>query len=759
MKGEQRSFRAVCSSIASRPAPLILFGAAVIVAILAYPLALGSIYTYSDLGNYHLPLRVFYQQCLRHGLNFTWMPSILCGYYVHAEGQVGMYHPLHYLLYRLLPFEPAFALECVLAYPILFAGMAMFLRRWRLPHSACLFGAFLFTFGGFNLLHSMHINAIQVIAHIPWLLLLIDAAMRGGTPRRRRLAALGVAVLSASQWLMGFPQAVYFSALAEGPYALLIAGWMLAHGTPFTAVAARLAWLLAAKAIGMLASAVQWLPTLDMLMHSERADPSPDFSFSLSAAPRNLLQFIGPYFFRGGLYAGQIANPIAVEFGLYNGVVATVLTLWALARLFSARASNNAENDTGTPTTTPTPPVTILAYAAVALGIFALLMSFGDNTFVYPLVSKLPFLRAFRGPARHVVLVHLAMGILGAFAFADLPNESAQRPRRAISALATLAWLVTGLFACHFGPLWHVYAPSLAAPLRWLISPALITLAVVLAAFASRGYPYALTALALLAVVDQAAYGLHFVWQDTPASVAGYAAQFSPPPTVGSNRVYVPLGNAYALRNIDNSAGYSGVILNKTLTYDTEHLGALRLAGVRWATNIPSMPNRDPHWFELRNVLPRIRFVSRAIQSRSLDLDVQRIDLAQTAFVTHPIQLNEHARGTVLRSTSNPGYFRIETETTGRQILVISESYHEGWRATVDGKQCPLERVNGDFMGCVVESGVHAVELQFAPDSLTAGKWASGIGIAALLGLATPTLFATSARPKKKHLTTMQERH
>ncbi|MCX5759237.1 MAG: YfhO family protein, partial [Candidatus Hydrogenedentes bacterium] len=739
------------------PSSFVLLCSAVIFAILAYPLFLDRVYTFSDFGAYHLPLRAFYRECLQQGLNFTWMPSILCGYYVHAEGQAGMYHPLHYLLYRFLALEPAFAIECIIAYPVMFMGTAVFLRRWRLPGPACLFGAFLFTFSGFNLLHGMQINVLQVTAHIPWLLTLIDVAMRGESARSRRMASAGVALVSASQWLLGFPQAVYFSALAEGPYALMMATLLIGRGDAVRSVASRLVWLLAGKGVGMLIGAVQWIPTLDMLADSKRAGPSPGFSFSLSLEPRNLLQFIGPYFFAGGVYAGRIANPLAVEFGLYDGAVATVLAVWALSRLSSVKgAARSAESERDADSQSRIsnlksqisnlylemprrilhassssfrPQAYILACAAFVFGAFALLMAFGEYTWVYPFVSKLPFLRAFRASTRHIVLVHLALAVLGAYAFAELSRQPARESHqgksrgafhlhRALTALVVAAWGITGLLACRFGPLWRTFAVGLAQPLAWLISPALITLAALLTGVASRGCRSALIALALFAAADQAVYGLHFLWPATPQTLSEYVGQFPPPPLVAGSRVFRPEANAYGLRNVDNCGGYIGVELRKRLTYDTAHLAALRLAGVRWATNIPARPHGDPKWFELRHVLPRVRLVSQSLQSHNVDLDIQSVDLAQTAFVTHPIELSGGAQGTVLRTVSSPGCYRIEAETSGRQLLVVSESYHEGWHATIDGKRHPVERVNGDFLGCVLESGVHAVELRFDPESL-----------------------------------------
>src|SRR5947208_1623303 len=82
-----------------------------ILGVLATPLFMGEVYVQDDLGIFHLSARFFYAQSLMHGEGFSWWPSVLGGYYLHGEGQAGLYHPVHLLLYWLLPFVMAFNIE------------------------------------------------------------------------------------------------------------------------------------------------------------------------------------------------------------------------------------------------------------------------------------------------------------------------------------------------------------------------------------------------------------------------------------------------------------------------------------------------------------------------------------------------------------------------------------------------------------------------------------------------------------------------
>jgi hypothetical protein len=189
--------------------------------------------------------------------------------YLLAEGHVGVYHPFHWVLYRFFSLEWAFNIEFMLNYALTFPGAYFMLRRFELPQAASLFGAMAFTFSGFNLLHFMHPDQVAINSHIPWLILAIDVVLRTTDPRKLALAQLSIGLLTGSQLLLGHPQQVWFSALAEGLFVL----WRLKESVSWW----RLLSLGLAKLTGCMMGAVQLIPTLDALSHSIRVHPSLDF--------------------------------------------------------------------------------------------------------------------------------------------------------------------------------------------------------------------------------------------------------------------------------------------------------------------------------------------------------------------------------------------------------------------------------------------------------------------------------------------------
>ena len=64
-----------------------------------------------DLLHFHYVVRDFYARALAAGHGFDWIPGLFNGFYLVGEGQLGGYHPLHWLLYRTLPLDLAFAIE------------------------------------------------------------------------------------------------------------------------------------------------------------------------------------------------------------------------------------------------------------------------------------------------------------------------------------------------------------------------------------------------------------------------------------------------------------------------------------------------------------------------------------------------------------------------------------------------------------------------------------------------------------------------
>jgi hypothetical protein len=133
--------------------------------------------------------------------------------------------------------------------------------------------------------------------------------------------------------------------------------------------------------------------------------------------------------------------------------------------------------------------------------------------------------------------------------------------------------------------------------------------------------------------------------------------------------------------------------------------------------------------------LPRVRLVTSVLPTDDPARDIARIPLHSAALVEEPLELSPGAPGTVALVDERPGRLHARVRCPSRQLLVVSESYHSGWKADVDGRAQPVVRANGDFLGCLIDPGEHDVVLEFCPRSFRLGLLVSCLGLTLVSGL------------------------
>jgi len=755
---------------------LAVAGAGLLLVLFSRPLFVGAVLTEDDLAAFHLPLRAFYHRCLQNGDVFLWMPDLFNGFYVHGEGQAGMLHPLHYALYRFLPLSQAFMLELLSSYPLMMAGLYCFLRQWRVPRYAAVFGALLYAFAGFNMNHYIHMHFVAVMAHLPWLLYALHVAMH--TPRRATAlkAVLAVLLLSASELLLGIPQATFFSWLVEMGYVLLL--------LPRTRNGRRVLVLGIAKGLAVLITAAQVLPTADALAASTRSDPSLDFQLSISMRPANLAQMLGPYLFQRRVFGTmQGDEPWDAP---YFGAAAPVLMLFLLLRLprngtwWRPRAARTPpqspplKGDLGgcEPQLQHAGPATFqageypwrsLAWAALGLSLFGLLAALGRYGFLYPGFALIPMVNKLRAPARFVAVAHTGMAIAAALGFAELSRSYLRRerlagwPMLALLSVPVAALLIAGV-ALGVASSSHEIVPdwvrmNIMPPGPVLLGVGLIAAAALLVMAAARGWRPALFLLLLLTVGDVALYSL----RHKPAEpLESFLSRIELPPVPAGARiepdVYPITMNLMSLKGYHGPSGYASLIPRQHLDFSKDL--PLRLANVHWReTRLGTSPELNAaaeqglKWMPLQAPFPRARLLSRAQVSTQPNQDLASVDLKTTGLVDVPLDLPGGEPGSAVLLAERPGSIRVRTVTAERQLLVVSESYHPGWRAKVAGQPASVQRVYGEFIGCTVPPGEHEILFYFRPASFQVGKRLSWLGLALIIPLLLAARCALRAPP------------
>jgi hypothetical protein len=585
-----------------------------------------------------------------------------------------------------------------------------------------------------------------VVAHIPWLLWTIDIVLGDSLRVKVYCALTAMALLTGSQLLLGYPQYVWFSLLTELGYTIYVLSVRryAPRGGCETGILCQKCvgchvstWpdLVLAKVIGMFIGGVQLLPTLDALLHSTRESAGAAFSGTGSLHPMNLMQLAAPYLF---LNRGIGEN--THEEGLYLGAVPLMLIVW----LFMNGRSLGVLKS--------------LAWAAGLFGLVVLLLAFGEYGPIYRFLAYLPLVGSFRFPARYIVLFQLAAAVLAALGFMSLMRVNREERRRKQAARAVgYAKKQRLLLWRQFEPLWMLAAVSVVVLIRIfffnqpkiaplplvLIGPVLFITAAFLISWAARGIYWALVGVILLAVLDLGAYGLSYSVYPYCPRMDDYIANVNTPPEPNDGRVVASLfrydepglrtGDQMILRGWSRADGYAGLEPQRLLNY--KKLSALRVAGVRWVRSGPTtndiqgLITRDDGWFEVPNPLPRVRLVNRTIASEDPAADINTIDVDSEALTDVPLAFPSEQLGSAALVEDLPGRLSIQTESHSAQMLVVAESYHPGWKATVNGSPGQVYRINGDYIGCVVGPGTQLVKLQFQPASLRTGRLISYLGL------------------------------
>jgi hypothetical protein len=666
----------------SRLAFVVLICSAALLLPLAWPLLQGRVFVYNDLAWFHLPFRHLYQQALQKGDSLLWTPAIFSGVYFHGEGQTGVFHPLHLLLYGLLPLQAAFNLELLTNYVAAFAGTWWFLRRLRFGAEPALFGAMLFAFSGFALLHHHHVNMIAVVAHLPWLLGAADVLIVEAAGRPRRVAFAAVALVLGSAFAIGFPQAVWWNAIALAAFALLRAGEPGRWG--------RLLTLVAALAVGVLLGGIQILPSADAIAHSDRAAASGQFALSFSLHPLNLLQLWSPLALTRG--AHSVGDYMWFhEFGIYSGAVLPVALAWVWTRraaLIDRRA---------------------LIVGATVFAAVMLLLALGRYVGLAGLLVHLPVIGAMRAPARYVVLMQFALAILAVIALEDLLAIGQGRKERvagrpllpwvpALLGMATLLGINAGIL-----PFGRHTAATVAAAAPGVALVAVVTLLVILA---GRRVRWALPALVAVTAADLALYGIRFVYQEPPQSIPRLMVTVKPAParpedTYAAAPDAGPYSkNVLVLQGYRLTTGYTGFF--PAVRHPIGGELSLLLSGTRWKFTPEGVRQAVPGGVER----------ARLIDDRGRQV-IGRVQL----------------------TADRPGRLAASVHVDGPAILAFTERFHPGWTATAGGRALDVVRVEHDFLGCRLDAGVERVELRFAPRSFRNGALASAIGAVLLAGV------------------------
>jgi hypothetical protein len=148
----------------------------------------------------------------------------------------------------------------------------------------------------------------------------------------------------------------------------------------------------------------------------------------------------------------------------------------------------------------------------------------------------------------------------------------------------------------------------------------------------------------------------------------------------------------------------------------------------------------DDYWVaENEQALPRafvpgrVEYVSDPTEHLAL-LGLNDFDPRAIAYVASGAPFDAAFQlGSVEIQDELPGRIRLAADMQTAGLVVLADLWDAGWRASVDGRAAPVERVNHALRGVRVPAGESLVEMRYDPVSV---RWGQRISAAAALALA-----------------------
>jgi hypothetical protein len=720
-----------------------------------------------------------------------WNPYTYAGAPFWADIQSAVFYPpslLTLMLSGLWGFS-LFALEVEAIIHFWLAGMATYLFARRLLHhrGAALFAAITFTFGGYLTSYpSQQLAVLETDVWLPLLLFFADRALvdRAGAIPRLRLSVpdvLGAGLVWGLAVLAGHPQSAMFLFYTFALYVIFsIFVYRRTHANvaigQATAKLRARAYLVVAPVsiilIGLGMSAVAWLPGLEYMRLSVRAAGWYD-KMSGGFPLHDILQFVWP-------------GSVSLYSPLYVGILPLLLALWVAPSsgrdksrrreiaFWGALALGALLLSFGGETFLYTP-----FYLAVpGFGIFrdqeraAFLVSFGlailaGYGFRYQLAYVPTMLSAGDTQAKERANLHspisrfqslvgwllvAAVGLVILF-FYGLNSAGWQDNSPYSLVLNRSLWLAI-LLAIIWG--------GIQVTRDWAKRPASRLRRSAVPGFLAAGYLCILVLDLFTANWTTNTYpALPEVQTAVPPLVQAIredASTGEPFRVYNEYRIYENYGLPYAM---EDTWGASPLRL---ASYDEMHR-SLRMERVWQLLNVkyvitwrkelyaPSeiiyqeaAGDEVTYVHRLAQVAPRawlVYHVQEADEAVALSqLDAVDFDPAQVALVpagtSLPLQSPAGDRqGQVEIVQRTPTSLTLNVDAPADGLLVLSEIYFPGWRATLDGQATPILRTDVVLRGVPVSAGQHRLELTYRPLTFIWGTVISGLTLAvvALLGL------------------------
>jgi len=363
-----------------------------------------------DFDVFGYPLAHYHRESLWRGEIPLWNPHNNCGLPFLAQWNSLVLYPPS-LFYVLFPLSWSLGVFCVLHLYVGGLGMYFLARHWTGHNAGAAVAGVAYAFSGLTQTALMWPNNSAALGCLPWIILLTDLGwQRGG----RWL--LGAALVGAMQMMTGAPEII----LCTWLMALLNLGFRLSNHAVEVRPLVRFTRFGGMVLLVACLCAAQLLPFLDLLAHSQR---DAGYGGERWAA--------GPFIW--GNYLVPLFRTITDSAGVHyqvdqQWVISTYAGILIVFLGFTGLLGVRER------------PVIGLS----VIGLSALVLSMGEQGFLYGLLERVIPLGVMRYPAKFLLFVAVVLPLLAAFGFRAVANKQGFLPACGITLVA---WFSTMLLA------------------------------------------------------------------------------------------------------------------------------------------------------------------------------------------------------------------------------------------------------------------------------------------------------------------------
>jgi len=106
---------------------------------------------------------------------------------------------------------------------------------------------------------------------------------------------------------------------------------------------------------------------------------------------------------------------------------------------------------------------------------------------------------------------------------------------------------------------------------------------------------------------------------------------------------------------------------------------------------------------------------------------------SSSAFLPANLETIQSSGGIAHIRMYEPERIRIQTNSTSSGLLVLTDTYYPGWKATVNDKPAEILKTNWTMRGVIIPKGIHTVSMTYSPKSVSYGILLSIISMGATI--------------------------